>query len=65
MRHILGDRGRDLSRRIARGAIPLDEALPIAKQIAEALDQAKEGDRVCRTVPRAPGAESVRDPQQK
>ena len=26
--------GDDLSQRIARGAIPLDEALPIAKQIA-------------------------------
>jgi eukaryotic-like serine/threonine-protein kinase len=30
--------GEDLSQRIARGAIPLDEALPIARQIAEALD---------------------------
>src|SRR3954469_3458265 len=30
--------GDDLSRRIARGAIPPDEALPIAKQIAEALE---------------------------
>jgi eukaryotic-like serine/threonine-protein kinase len=29
--------GDDLSQRIARGAIPVDEALPIAKQIAEAL----------------------------
>src|SRR5262245_7593313 len=27
--------GEDLSQRIARGPIPLDEALPIAKQIAE------------------------------
>ena len=27
--------GDDLSQRIARGAILLDEALPIAKQIAE------------------------------
>ena len=27
--------GEDLSQRIARGALPLDEALPIAKQIAE------------------------------
>src|SRR6202161_3238967 len=26
--------GEDLSQRIARGALPLDEALPIAKQIA-------------------------------
>src|SRR5687768_14708615 len=30
--------GEDLSERIARGAIPLDEALPIARQIAEALE---------------------------
>jgi Tol biopolymer transport system component len=29
--------GEDLSRRIARGPIPLDEAIPIARQIAEAL----------------------------
>ena len=34
--------GEDLSRRIARGAIPVDEALPIAKQIAEALEAAHE-----------------------
>src|SRR5262245_26386542 len=34
--------GEDLSRRIARGPIPLDEALPIAKQIAEALEAAHE-----------------------
>src|ERR671913_1967548 len=32
--------GEDLSARIARGAIPLDEALPIARQIAEALEAA-------------------------
>ena len=32
--------GEDLSARIARGPIPLDEALPIARQIAEALDVA-------------------------
>lgn len=32
--------GEDLSQRIAKGAIPLDEALPIAKQIAEALETA-------------------------
>jgi len=30
--------GEDLSQRIGRGAIPLDEAVPIAKQIAEALE---------------------------
>jgi Tol biopolymer transport system component len=34
--------GEDLSQRIARGAIPLDEALPIATQIAEALEAAHE-----------------------
>jgi eukaryotic-like serine/threonine-protein kinase len=32
--------GEDLSQRIAHGAIPLDEALPIARQIAEALEAA-------------------------
>ena len=34
--------GEDLSQRIARGPVPLDEALPIAKQIAEALEAAHE-----------------------
>ncbi len=34
--------GEDLSQRIARGAIPVDEALPIAMQIAEALEAAHE-----------------------
>src|SRR5207249_4272418 len=34
--------GEDLSQRIARGAIPIDEALPIAKQIADALEAAHE-----------------------
>jgi Tol biopolymer transport system component/tRNA A-37 threonylcarbamoyl transferase component Bud32 len=32
--------GEDLSQRIARGAIPVNEALPIARQIAEALEAA-------------------------
>jgi serine/threonine protein kinase len=32
--------GETLANRIARGAIPLDEALPIARQIAEALEAA-------------------------
>jgi hypothetical protein len=32
--------GEDLSQRIARGAIPFDEALPVAKQMAEALEAA-------------------------
>src|SRR6266513_2440101 len=34
--------GEDLSQRIARGAIPIDEALPIAGQIANALEAAHE-----------------------
>src|SRR6187549_2629226 len=34
--------GDDLSRRIAKGAIPIDEALPIATQIADALEAAHE-----------------------
>jgi serine/threonine protein kinase len=34
--------GEDLSQRLARGAIPLDEALPIARQITEALEAAHE-----------------------
>ena len=34
--------GQTLAERIARGAIPLDEALPIARQIAEALEAAHE-----------------------
>jgi serine/threonine protein kinase len=32
--------GNDLSRRTAYGPIPIDEALPIARQIAEALEAA-------------------------
>jgi eukaryotic-like serine/threonine-protein kinase len=34
--------GEDLAERIAHGAMPLDEALPIAKQIVEALEAAHE-----------------------
>jgi eukaryotic-like serine/threonine-protein kinase len=34
--------GEDLAARIARGRVPLDEALPIARQIAEALEAAHE-----------------------
>ena len=34
--------GEDLAERIARGALPLDEALAIARQIAEALEAAHE-----------------------
>jgi Tol biopolymer transport system component len=34
--------GEDLSQRLARGAIPLDDALTIAQQIAEALEAAHE-----------------------
>jgi eukaryotic-like serine/threonine-protein kinase len=32
--------GEDFSQRIARGAIPLDDALPMARQVAEALEAA-------------------------
>ena len=35
-------RGEDLAYRIARGPIPIEDALPIAKQIAEALEAAHE-----------------------
>src|SRR5262249_6386947 len=35
-------RGETLADRINRGAIPIDEALPIAKQISEALEEAHE-----------------------
>ena len=34
--------GEDLAQRIARGAIPIDEALSIAKQLADALEAAHE-----------------------
>jgi len=34
--------GEDLTQRIARGAMPIDEALPIARQMAEALEAAHE-----------------------
>src|SRR5262249_534284 len=34
--------GQTLAERIAKGPLPLDEALPIAKQIAEALETAHE-----------------------
>jgi len=34
--------GDDLAERLKRGAIPLEEALPIARQIAEALEEAHE-----------------------
>jgi serine/threonine-protein kinase len=34
--------GEDLSQRIARGAIPIDDALPLARQIADALEAAHE-----------------------
>ena len=47
--------GDDLSRRIARGAIPLDEALPIARQIAEALEAAHEPGIIHRDLTLQPG----------
>ena len=34
--------GEDLSQRLVRGAVPPDEALPIARQIADALEAAHE-----------------------
>ena len=34
--------GEDLAQRLTRGAVPLDEALPIARQIADALEAAHE-----------------------
>jgi serine/threonine-protein kinase len=34
--------GEDLAQRLTRGAVPIDEALPIAKQIVEALEAAHE-----------------------
>jgi Tol biopolymer transport system component len=34
--------GEDLAQRLARGAVPIDEALPIARQIADALEAAHE-----------------------
>jgi Tol biopolymer transport system component len=34
--------GEDLAQRIARGPIPIDEALPLARQMAEALETAHE-----------------------
>jgi serine/threonine-protein kinase len=35
--------GEDLSQRLERGAVPLEEALPIARQIADALEAAHDG----------------------
>src|SRR5262245_11727023 len=40
--------GEDLAQRIAHGAILLNDALPIARQIAEALDAAHEHDIIHR-----------------
>ncbi|MEX2016060.1 MAG: protein kinase [Candidatus Hydrogenedentales bacterium] len=51
--------GEDLSDRIRRGPIPLDEALPIARQIAEALEAAHEAGIVHRDL--KPANVKVRD----
>jgi serine/threonine protein kinase len=40
--------GEDLAQRLGRGAVPLDETLPIAQQIAEALEAAHEASIVHR-----------------
>jgi eukaryotic-like serine/threonine-protein kinase len=40
--------GEDLSQRLARGPIPLEEALPIARQVAEALEAAHEAGTIHR-----------------
>ena len=51
--------GPTLADKIAKGAIPLDEALPIAKQIAEALEAAHEAGGIHRDL--KPANINVRD----
>ncbi|MGH9221699.1 MAG: protein kinase domain-containing protein, partial [Vicinamibacterales bacterium] len=51
--------GEDLSDRIRRGPIPLDEAVPIARQIAEALEAAHEASIIHRDL--KPANVKVRD----
>jgi predicted DNA-binding transcriptional regulator AlpA len=53
--------GEDLSQWVARGAIPIDEALPIAKQIAEALEAAEEEVLACICVTRVTIWRKVRE----
>jgi serine/threonine-protein kinase len=59
--------GEDLAEKIARGAMPLDDALPVARQIAEALEAAHEAGIIHRDLKpanikvRADGAVKVLD----
>ena len=50
--------GPTLADRISKGPIPLDEALPIAKQIAEALEAAHEAGVIHRSRSPRPGSQT-------
>jgi len=45
--------GEDLAQRLLRGALPLHEALGVARQIAEALEAAHEAGTASRDCPSA------------
>jgi hypothetical protein len=51
--------GEDLAERLKRGAIPVDEAIAIAKQIAEALEDVSRGELSHRWPGLVAGAEAV------